>query len=87
MIAQVLVSDGVVGIVRREIRRLFPELRVTPEQISELLCNDVLKREVIEGEKVREASLRIKRAAAKLAKATEKEKAQTTFVSGPIPEP
>jgi hypothetical protein len=74
VIAQVLVSDGVVGIIRRELRRLFPDLRVTPEQISELLCNDVLKREVIEGDKVKEASSRIKRAAMKLARATEKEK-------------
>lgn len=75
MIAQMLLGENTVGLVRRELRKLFPELRVTHEQIVELLCNDVLKREVIEGDKVREAQQRIKKAASKLSKALERERA------------
>jgi hypothetical protein len=78
-----LLSDGVTNLVRRELRKLFPELKVTPEQVSELLYNDVLKREVIEGDKVKEASQRIKRAVAKLAKATEREKSNSPMDTAP----
>jgi hypothetical protein len=52
-----------------------------------LLYNDVLKREVIEGDKVRDASQRIKRAAARLAKAMEKEKATAAADATPTSEP
>jgi hypothetical protein len=71
-IAQVLQSDPVVSVIRRELRRLFPELKVDQEQISDILKNDVLKREVIEGEKVKETQQRIKKVVAKLAKQAEK---------------
>lgn len=86
MIAQMLLSESVTNLVRRELRKLFPELKVNPEQVSELLYNDVLKREVIEGDKVKEASQRIKRAAAKLAKAVEKERGAALDVSSPVAE-
>jgi len=74
-VAQILLSDSVVGVVRRELRKLFPDLKVTFEQIQELLWNEILKREVLEGEKVKEVQSRIKRAANKLARAAAKEAA------------
>lgn len=74
-VAQMLLSDSVVGVVRRELRRLFPDLKVTSEQIQELLWNEILKREVLEGEKVKEVQSRIKRAANKLAKAAARQAA------------
>ena len=67
-LAQFLLSDSVISVLRREMRRLFPDLKVSPEQLQELMWNDVLKREVVEGEKVKEAQSRIKRAANRLAK-------------------
>ncbi|MFZ5675860.1 MAG: type I restriction enzyme HsdR N-terminal domain-containing protein [Pseudomonadota bacterium] len=75
MVAQLVLSDGVSTIIRRDLRRLFPELKVSPEQIQELLWNEVLKREVLEGDKVKEAATRIKRATNRLAKAAAKEDA------------
>ena len=38
------------------------------EQITDVLVNDVLKREVIEGEKVKETQLKIKKTTSKLAR-------------------
>lgn len=76
-VAQVVMSEPVVAVIRRELRRLFPELRVDGEQISDILVNDVLKREVIEGEKVKEAQQKIKKATAKLAHQAEKKQAET----------
>lgn len=72
MVAQLLLSENVVGMIRRDLRRLFQDLKVSPEQIEELLWNEIHKREVLEGEKVKEAQSRIKKAANKLARAAEK---------------
>ncbi len=71
-VAQVLLSEPVVSCVRREMRRYFPELKIEPESISDLLTNEILKREVIDGEKVKDAQQRIKKAAAKNARAQSK---------------
>jgi hypothetical protein len=71
-VAQVLLSEPVVSCIRREIRRYFPELKIEPENISDLLTNDILKREVIDGEKVTDAQQRIKKAASKNARAQAK---------------
>lgn len=53
-------------------RKLFPDLKVEQGQVTDILANEVLKREVIEGDKVKEIQQKIKRAATKLAKAVEK---------------
>ncbi len=73
-VAQVLLSEPVVSCIRREIRRYFPELKIEPENISDLLTNEILKREVIDGDKVKDAQQRIKKAASKNARAQAKEK-------------
>lgn len=82
-VAQIVLSDSIVGAVRREIRKLFPELKVDQEHIFDLLSNDVLKREVIEGEKVKETQQRLKRALNKQAKQAEK-KAEAMEIAEPL---
>jgi hypothetical protein len=52
----------------RELRRLFLDIKVDLEQVEELLQNDILKREVIEGDKPKEAQQRVKKATQKLAR-------------------
>jgi predicted type IV restriction endonuclease len=74
-IAQLLVSEATVSMLRRDFRRLFPDVKVSTGQIQDLLWNEVLKREVLEGDKFKEAQSRIKRAANKLAKQAAREKA------------
>jgi Type I restriction enzyme R protein N terminus (HSDR_N) len=65
-VSQVLMMDSVIGMVRRELRRLFPDLKVDLEQITDLMNNEILKREVIEGDKPKEAQQRVKKALQKL---------------------
>ena len=67
-IAQVILSDPVVQSVRREIRKLFTDLKVDAEQISQILSNDVLKRDVLDGDRAKDAALRVKKAQQKLAR-------------------
>jgi len=73
-VAQIVQSDAIVGVIRRELRRAFPDLKVDNSEISDILANDVLKREVTEGEKVKEAQQRLKRAANKAARGADKAK-------------
>ncbi|MBK9182210.1 MAG: type I restriction enzyme HsdR N-terminal domain-containing protein [Ignavibacteria bacterium] len=77
-IAQILMSDPAVSVVRKELRRLFPELKVEQEQILDILVNDVLKREVVEGDKVKETQQRLKKALQKAAKQTAAKAGQTS---------
>ncbi len=58
-----LVSDTVVDLLRREIRRMSPEVRVEVEEIRAALENEVLKREVLEGDKAAAAKRTVARAA------------------------
>jgi len=65
-----VVSNPVLEIIRRELRRISPDVRIDLEQIKSVLVNDVLKREVVESEKAEEARKKINRAAGKLLRAS-----------------
>ncbi len=65
----VLTSTPALEVVRRELRRITPDIKITIEQIREVLVNEVLKRDVTEGEKADEARRVVNRAVAKAAKA------------------
>jgi hypothetical protein len=67
-----VLSDPVMDVVRRELRRVSPEVRIDVEQIRAVLVNEVLKREVVEGEKADEARRKIARSASKMLRATAK---------------
>ncbi len=62
-IAAILTSDACLALLRREIRRASPEAKVEIDQIAEVLCQDVLKREVLEGDKASAAKRLVARAA------------------------
>ena len=72
VIAQITTSDPIVSLVRRELKKLFPEIKVEAEQILDILTNEVLKREVIEGDKVKETQAKIKKATSKIARQSAK---------------
>ncbi|MEO9613368.1 MAG: hypothetical protein ABJG86_09460 [Nitratireductor sp.] len=72
-VAAIVCSDPVVSVVRRELRRLFPDLKVGNENLKELIENGVLKREAIEGDKAKEAASRINKAVRKMERVKRKE--------------
>lgn len=81
-----VLSNPVVDVIRRELRRLSPDVRIDTEQIKSVLMQDVLKREVVEGEKADEARKKVNRAAnkplrAKPAKESRQEASQTQSVA------
>lgn len=74
-LGQLVQTDAVVGVLRKELRRLFPDLKIEPADIADLLVNGVLKREVVDGDKVEEAKARIRKAGQKIARAVKKAEA------------
>jgi hypothetical protein len=63
VVTQILLSPPLLSTLRRELRRLAPGLGVTEAALSELLQLEVLKRDVLEGEKAETAAKRVRRAA------------------------
>lgn len=69
-VGAMLQTEPVLEVIRRELRRLSPDVRIDIEQIKGVLSEEVIKRDVLEGEKADEARKKIARAASKALRAT-----------------
>ena len=76
-IGAMLLSDVVLDVIRRELRKVSPDVRIDTEHIKEVLTQEILKREVIEGAKAEEARRKITRAASRLQRKAAKEAASS----------
>ena len=76
-VGAMLLTEPVLDVIRRELRRVSPDVRIDTDQISEVLANEVIKREVLEGDKADEARKKINRAAAKALRAIAVKPAKT----------
>lgn len=85
-VGAMLQTDTVLDIVRRELRRVSPDVRIDVDQIREVLVNEVIKREVLEGDKADEARKKVARAATKSLRSSPPQKALTEDIPpGAIP--
>ena len=75
MVAAISQTDPVVAVIRRELKRLAPGLKVEKEEIQELLKSGVLKRDVNQGEGADQAAARVKKSAAKQSREKKKKAA------------
>jgi predicted type IV restriction endonuclease len=64
-IGALILSDPIVEVLRRELRRVSPEVKVGMDEVRDVLLNEVLKREVLEGERAQAAKRTVARAATK----------------------
>ncbi|MEA3186840.1 MAG: hypothetical protein QOD99_670, partial [Chthoniobacter sp.] len=62
-LGQMIITDPVLDVIRRELRRISPDVKIEKEQIKGVLLAEVLKREVVEGEKADDARKKIARVA------------------------
>jgi hypothetical protein len=67
-VGAMLQTDPVIDVIRRELRRVSPDVKIDKDDIKTVLLNEVIKREVLEGDKAKEASKKINKTAAKKAK-------------------
>lgn len=71
-VGAISLSEPVLAVMRRELKKLSPDVRIDVEQIAEVLRQEVIKREVLDGEKFGEAQKQIARAANRQQKESEK---------------
>lgn len=64
-VAAVIQSEPVVAVIRRELRRLSPDIRIEADEVQAVIVNEVLKRDVLEGDQATEAKRKLARAASK----------------------
>jgi len=69
-LAALILSDSFLGVLRREIRRISPEVRIEADEIREALKSEVIKREVLEGDKAEAARRQVAKAASHTLRAT-----------------
>lgn len=67
-LSALILSDPITDAIRRELKKISPDVKVTSEQIKDVIQLEVLKREVIEGDKAEEANKKISKIYNKLAK-------------------
>lgn len=65
-IGAMVLSEPVVETIRRELRKVSPDVRIDAEQIRAVLSQEVIKRDVMDGEKADAARKKIARVAAKI---------------------
>ena len=58
-IGNLLLTDGIVEALRKELRRMSPGVKIEPAEIAAVLANEVIKRDALEGEKADEAKKKI----------------------------
>jgi len=78
IISAILQSESSLNLVRRELRRVSPGIKVEIDEIEEILVGDVLKRDVVEGEEATKARTQVKKAVGrKLVRVKKKPKAKS----------
>ena len=77
MIGNLLYTDSVVNSIKKELKLIYPDLKVTNEEITKVLINGVVKREINEGEESEEAKKKILKAIRKKDKLNSESKNNT----------
>ena len=62
LIGNLLLTDDILNAIRKELRQIYPDIKVQIEGIRDTLEKDVLKREVVEGDEAERAKKKISRA-------------------------
>ena len=60
-LAAMVLSQPILEVIRRGLRKLSPDIKIDIDQIKNVMTQEVLKREVVEGEKAEEAKKKVSR--------------------------
>lgn len=80
-VASLLVTEPVLNVLRREIRRLSPGCKVDVQELRQLIQGEVVKRDLLDGDEAKQAAEFLKKAA----RSQERAKAKPT-TTPPVPE-
>lgn len=77
LIGAVVLSEPALDVIRRELRKISPDVKIDNDQIKAVLLQEIIKREVMEGEKADEAMKKVMRIAKREVRKTAKEPSPT----------
>ena len=87
LIAQVLMTEPSLNVIRRELRRISPKAKIATHDISALLRDEVIKRELVDGDEAKAASKRLKQSSnwtLRKAATTRSIRSSDSSVKGPV---
>jgi predicted type IV restriction endonuclease len=90
ILGALVLGEEVVGVIRHELRKISEGVRVTSEEIRQVLSNEVIKREVLDGEEAAKAQGRVRHfygKATKRTRETSTEESSTEKPGGKSEEP
>lgn len=61
VIGQLIMSEDTAAFVRKQIKKIYPEIKPSVEEISDIIHNEILKREIVEGEDATEAHKKVQK--------------------------
>jgi predicted type IV restriction endonuclease len=70
ILGALILNEEILNALRRELRKLSEGIQVTSKEIAKVLANEVLKRDVLEGEEATKAQTRVRRFYGKVSKKT-----------------
>jgi len=75
-IGSIIMTDSILNTIRKELKKIEPEVKIEIEQLRELVTQDVIKRDILDSDKSKEATQKIKRVMNRQKKKKEKGKQQ-----------
>jgi hypothetical protein len=76
-VGAVVLTEPVLAVIRRELKRVSPDVRIESEELMRVLTEEVIKRDVLDGDRADEARRKLAKVAARLARAKiEKDQAE-----------
>ena len=81
VIGALILSEPLIDMIRKQLKRITPGLKVSSSEIEGILRNEVIKRDVIEGETASIASKRIKKISGKALKKRKAVKEEEIFLT------
>jgi hypothetical protein len=77
-LAALLQAPPVLEVLRRELRRVSPDAKIQTSEIQDVLLNEVLKRDVLEGDQAKSAKRAVSRASSRALRKTSSESTAST---------
>lgn len=59
---QILLSESVLDVIKRQVKKMSPTSKLTSEEIAQILADEVIKREVLDGESAADAKKKVSKA-------------------------
>jgi predicted type IV restriction endonuclease len=80
IIGNLLNSSEVYSLIRKTMKKLFGDIKISDQEIADMMINDIIKREIIESDESKKAKKDIEKAYKKLERAKEKANASSGTV-------